>query len=373
MAADAAYSVAQALINHYCQEKYFHHVQAAASQGLKDYVNDPVLLFFRAFGMLMEDQVSESIRELEGIKDTADVSLCSLMALIYAHKKSSHPDREAIQDLEMRLKEQRKTAGPRALYYAGLFLWHVERHDKAREYVDRMIKISNGDKDGLVLKGWLDLTCGREAYAKKALKYLEEGLREEMDVFAMMGKALYYELRQNYSSALEAVNRIVGGHPGFTPALIKKMKLHLALQDWEQTVETALRLLQKDSHNLEAIRMLGIHCLCREGNVHEASTKLGDLIHTLDRFEPHNAHLYYSMSLAFSRMCERNQLILQQTQTLVERAVNLAPHDATMATELGYQLGLQGRIKEALKWYKAAMTLDESSVSALTGEKFLRF
>lgn len=56
-------------------------------------------------------------------------------------------DREAIQDLEMRMKEQRKTAGPRALYYAGLFLWHVGRHDKAREYVDRMIKISNGDRD----------------------------------------------------------------------------------------------------------------------------------------------------------------------------------------------------------------------------------
>ncbi|XP_040296219.1 tetratricopeptide repeat protein 21B [Bufo bufo] len=365
--AAASSSSAQALLNYYCQEKYFHHVQAAANECLKDYINDPVFLFFRAFGMLMEDQVSESIRELEMIKDKVDVSLCSVMALIYVHKKSSQPDREAIQDLEMRMKEHRKSASPRALYYAGLFLWHVERHDKAREYIDRMIKISNGDRDGLVLKGWLDLTCGREAYAKKALKYLEEGLHDEMDVFAMMGKAHYYELRQNYSGALEAVNKILASDPGFTPALIKKMKLQLALQDWEQTAETALRLLQKDNHNLEAIRMLGLHYLCREGNVHEATTKLGDLISALDRFEPHNAHLYYSMSLAFSKMCERNQLILQQTQTMVERAVNLAPHDATFATELGYQLVLQGRVKEALKWYKAAMSLDESSVSALTG------
>nr|DBA19793.1 TPA: hypothetical protein GDO54_015570 [Pyxicephalus adspersus] len=317
--------------------------------------------------MLMEDQVSDFFQEIELIKDKLDVSLCSLMALIYAHKKSSNPDRETIQDLEMKMKEQRKVAGPRALYYAGLFLWHVGRHEKAREYVDRMIKISNGDKDGLVLKGWLDLTCGIEAYAKKALKYLEEGLHDGMDVFAMMGKAYYYELRQNYSGALEAVNKILASSAGFVPALIKKMKLQLALQDWEQTVETALRLLQTDNHNLEAIRMLALHYLCREGNMHEATTKLGDLINSLDRFEPLNAHLYYSMSLAFSRMCERNQLILQQTQTLVERAVSLAPHDASYATELGYQLVLQGRIKEALKWYKTAMNLDESSVSALTG------
>ncbi|XP_073401882.1 tetratricopeptide repeat protein 21B-like isoform X1 [Dendrobates tinctorius] len=268
MAADGAASRAQALINYYCQDKYFHHVQAAANDRLKEFGNGSVFLFFRAFGMLMEDQVSESIRELETLKDKADVSLGALLALIYAHKKSSHPDREAIQDLETRMKEQRKTAAPRALYYAGLFLWHVERHDKAREYVDRMIKISNGDRDGLVLKGWLDLTCGREANAKKALNYFEDGQNDDTDVFAMMGKAHYYGLRQNYSGALEVVNKILASHPSFTPALIKKMSLQLALKDWEQTVETALRLLHKDSHNLEAIRMLGINPFTTKGGLH---------------------------------------------------------------------------------------------------------
>ncbi|KAM4626732.1 tetratricopeptide repeat protein 21B [Discoglossus pictus] len=367
MSADTAPASAQALINYYCQEKYFHQVQTVANEGLKEYSNDPVLLFFRAFGMLMEDQVQESIRELEAIKDKPDVSLCSFMALIYAHKKSSHPDREAIQELDTKMKEYRKTAGPRSLYYTGLFLWHVGRHDKAREYIDRMIKISNGSREGMVLKGWLELTSGREAYAKKALKYLEEGLLDGKDVFALMGKATYFEMRQNYSGALETVNKIIVYYPGFIPALIKKMKLQLALQDWEQTVESALRLLQKDSYNLEALRMLALHYLCREGNVHEATAKLGDLINALDRFEPHNAQLYYGMSLAFSRMCERNQLILQQTQTLVERAFSLASHDAEIATELGYQFILQGKVKEALKWYKTAMTLDETSVSALTG------
>lgn len=45
------------------------------------------------------------------------------------------------------MKEQRKIAGQQALYFAGLFLWHLGREDKAREYVDRMIKVSNGDKE----------------------------------------------------------------------------------------------------------------------------------------------------------------------------------------------------------------------------------
>ena len=34
-----------------------------------------------------------------------------------------------------------------ALYNAGMFLWLSGRHDKAREYVDRMLKVAPGDKE----------------------------------------------------------------------------------------------------------------------------------------------------------------------------------------------------------------------------------
>ncbi|KAM7154066.1 tetratricopeptide repeat protein 21B isoform 1-T1 [Macrochelys suwanniensis] len=357
----------RALISYYCQEGYFRHVQEAANEGLKKFGNHPVFLFYRAYGMMMEGHVKEAIRELESIKNKQEVSLCTMMALIYAHKQSSNPDRDAILELDAKMKEQRKTAGQQALYFAGLFLWHLGRQDKAREYVDRMIKVSNGNKEGLILKAWLDLTCGKEAYIKKAVKYFDEGMQDGNDPFALLGKAQYFEVRQNYSGALETVNQIIANFPDFLPAFIKKMKLQLALQDWEQAVETAQRLLQKDTLNLEAIRMEALHFLCREGNIPEATAKLGDLIIALDKLEPHNPQLFCKMALAFSRTCGRNQLILQQTQILVERAFDLASHDSEIATELGYQMILQGKVKEALKWYKTAMVLDETSVSALTG------
>ena len=41
---------------------------------------------------------------------------------------------------------------------------------------------------------------------------------------------------------------------------------------------------------------------------------------------------------------------------------------ASYMTELGYQLILQGKIKDAMKCYRNAMKLDETSVSALTGK-----
>lgn len=37
------------------------------------------------------------------------------------------------------------------------------------------------------------------------------------------------------------VNQVIVGSPVFLPALIKKMKLLLSLQDWEQTMDAAHR------------------------------------------------------------------------------------------------------------------------------------
>ena len=58
---------------------------------------------------------------------------------------------------------------------------------------------------------------------------------------ALFGKAQYLSMRFNFSSALEVLNEAVASYEGFIPALVEKMKLQLALQDWEQAMETAQR------------------------------------------------------------------------------------------------------------------------------------
>ena len=95
----------------------------------------------------LTDRASEAIRELESIKDKPDVLLCSTMALIHAHKKAKLVDREAVQELETKLRQDRQSCGEMALYFGGMFLWHTGRHDKAREYIDRMIKMASGNKE----------------------------------------------------------------------------------------------------------------------------------------------------------------------------------------------------------------------------------
>lgn len=353
-------------INYYCREQYFCHMENAATEGLQKYSNDVVLKFFRAYSYILQGRTQEGMRELDVLKDKRDVNLCSTMALMLGHKQTQNVDREALQELDAKLKEERKQAGELGLYYAAWFLFQSRKFDKAREYIDRMLKM-NTTKDGLVMKGWVELNSGRDP--KKAIKYFDDAIANEgaRDIDALFGKAKYFEVRHNYTGALELVNQVIVGYPAFIPALVEKMKLQLALQDWDQTVETAQRALGQDMHCLEALRYQTLYLLCREGNYSEASTKLGDIITTLDRSEPRSANLYHSMAQTFCRICGRNQLVLQQTYTLMERCVQQSPDTAEYVNELGFQLLLQGKIKDAMRCYRNAMKMDETSVAALTG------
>lgn len=77
--------------------------------------------------------------------------------------------------------------------------------------------------------------------------------------------------------------------------------------------------------------------------------------------------MFHCICVGVMLQCGRNEKVIEQTFRMVERAFSLASGDSDLATELGYQMVLQGRTKEASKWYKTAMTLDETSVAALTG------
>ena len=65
-----------------------------------------------------------------------------------------------------------------ALYFASMTLWLLGKNDKAREYVDKMLKKSPSSVEGVILRGWVDLTSNREAFVKKANKIFEEVLNK---------------------------------------------------------------------------------------------------------------------------------------------------------------------------------------------------
>lgn len=49
----------QALINFYAREGFFRHVQAVCNDYLKKRGDDPVLIFWKAFGIVKEGKVNQ--------------------------------------------------------------------------------------------------------------------------------------------------------------------------------------------------------------------------------------------------------------------------------------------------------------------------
>ena len=58
---------------------------------------------------------------------------------------------------------------------------------------------------------------------------------------AMFGKARCLVLQQNFGLAVDLMNQAVVMVTNYLPAIIEKMKMQLAINDWEQVVDSAHR------------------------------------------------------------------------------------------------------------------------------------
>lgn len=107
--------------------------------------------------------------------------------------------------------------------------------------------------------------------------------------------------------------------------------------------------------------------LCRDSKHSDAALSLRKYSAELERMEPRNAVLLLENAQLFSRISGRNPDILTETYRMVEKALQISPNNADYINELGYQCLLQGKIKEALKCYKSATKINDSSIDALMG------
>lgn len=64
-----------------------------------------------------------------------------------------------------------------------MFLFLSGRLDKAREYVDRMLKLNPEHEEGLVLKAWVELAAGKESRARNIMEYFDAVLQRLFSIF----------------------------------------------------------------------------------------------------------------------------------------------------------------------------------------------
>ncbi|TSK16080.1 WD repeat-containing protein 48 [Bagarius yarrelli] len=357
----------QASLIYLLRERFYRQVMSTALSFLELYPHDPVLLFFKAFATLNEGRFQEAVSEMNRLRDKPQVSLCSVMAVLWAHRQRKNTDGEEVSELESSLKKAKRTAGERALYYVALLYFILGRNQKAREYIDKMLKVSNGSSEGHILKCWIILSSENDAERFKAAQYFDSGIFDSNNVFGLMGKIEFFMARQKESSALNITNQIIASHPDFIPALVLKMNIFMSLHNWEHTAEVAERILELDTHNIKALQMFCIISAATDGEIEKVKEYLQKLLSAVEVTEPSNTSLHMEVTVPISRLLGHNTDVVQMLIPFLQKCVSRAPDDSAIVSELGYLLTLQHKYKEAHKWYTKALNIDPDSVAAISG------
>lgn len=155
------------LINYYLRKGWYDHVQRLCESILEKKGSDPTVMFWRAFGIVLERSYSSAIRELENLKKRKEVELPCLHALIYAHNQCKHVDHEEIAQFELQVCMAEESATEHSLLLCANFFWHLKEHAKARKLLEQLTGVNGRPglaKDpivqqrAIVLRGWVDLT-----------------------------------------------------------------------------------------------------------------------------------------------------------------------------------------------------------------------
>ncbi|XP_015781277.1 tetratricopeptide repeat protein 21B-like [Tetranychus urticae] len=353
-------------IHYYCLHGFNRMMANTALEGIRVFPSDHKFRLYYGISLLLEARYQEAIRELDNIQEDQNLVLASLLALIHAHKACKSLDREEISKLEGKLRDQRKQAKEVALYFAGLYLLFVGRFDKSREYLDRMLKLNNNLREASNVLGWLELLSGGDKSTSQAAQFFDKGVKLN-DPEAILGKSKCLERSGSYWRAIEQLNQMIVLQPSFIPAFIEKMKLQVALKDWEQAIDTAGRILTLDRHCIEAHRYLIIYDLVWEGNEASASSRFDDLISSLEIREPKNGTLLYETGKLISRLAFNKKRIIEQTYSMVEKATFLEPNRIEYVLELGHQCLIINRLVDAKRHFTTVTRADEANLAAALG------
>ena len=356
------------LIHYFLREKYFQTVETLTLEGLKVHPDDSSFKLYNAFSLVLNGRLQECIRELQVLINLKDINIGATLALIAAHKLCKTIDKESVLTLENKLKADRKVTNDLSLYYGALFLFFNDKLSKSTEYVDKFLKIHPNSIEGLILKGWIEISNSKTSDFKLASQCFNAALdKDKKNIDAYLGLIKIKEKENDMSGAMTILNQLIVKYPNSLPPLIEKMKIQLVSNDWDLTVEVANRILLIDKNCIEAHKMKTLALICKKGNFTEAAYSLKQLYNEIGKSEKKNGKLYFTNAQLFSYISEKNPNILHETYSFAEKAAQIEPSNSDFLTELGYQNLLQKNLKEAVKFFKNSTKLDESSVSALTG------
>ena len=377
---------AQPLLNYYLRSRLYRHAATLCTEVLRKNVGadaEPVLHLWRAVAALLEGQHVEALRDLSPLVNHLETEVAATCAMILAHKGARVVDEDAVSDLQMRLDELERSASERGLMQAAYLYWHTGRYEKAHTLAQRVLRVQKDYPAATVLQGWCELAMdpeddidgndvsniedARRRFQQVLAAVQDGGAAVKCELEAALGMAKCYELQRLPKQALKVLNDVQARFPWFEPVLEDQIRVLLSCGDWDGAIEYCDALLQRDSSNIEALRVKALYHLAIDTNSAEATRHVSELLSALDRTEPMAATLYLETARPIARICAGDSSILQLTTAMCERAQKILPHDAAAFTEHANQMLMGSNIKGAMEMFNRASNLDGLDLGAMLG------
>ena len=167
-----------ALIQYYAREKYWHHIIDACQEELR---RDPILLFWKAFGVFNEGNPTEAIRDLGTISQRREAAYAACIAQIYYHKNCKLVDSEAVSFLQAQKTTLQSSAPDSSLLLTAQFFSLVGKHDKARKKVSEVLERNQVNFQAISVYAWCELADPNGDYSA-ADRLLEQVIDESGDL-----------------------------------------------------------------------------------------------------------------------------------------------------------------------------------------------
>lgn len=355
-------------ISYYLREKLYGNAKSTASKASEQYGESAEFLFYSGMASILEGQIQKGISELSSLQSKSDLKLAVTIALIYGYKLGSPGERDALYNLESKLKEEKKQANATSFYYAGLFLSLAEKYDKASDYINKSLRKDPNNLEALILKCWNDMYINLGNMQISTLDCLELVLnKSDRNVDALLGVAKFKYFAKDYDASNLTLDKIIVNNPGQVVPLIEKMRNEFAMQKWDAVLDTMERIFPFAPDNTEALKIRIYIALCKNADYIEAADQLNKFFTVLENDETHNAYQFYNTTQIFSRACGRSSAVLSQVYRFAQYASEINTNNVDYLSEVGYQCIFQGKHKDALNFFKAASKLDSNSITALCG------
>ncbi|GMH34337.1 hypothetical protein BSKO_02171 [Bryopsis sp. KO-2023] len=363
-----------ALVHFYARSNYPQHLQTVCKEVVKRSPGDHVSRFWLIYGKILEGSYSEALQELQRLPPLPDTSPAATAAMILAHQSAKVVDHEAIASLTSQVEMLEKTCSEQATILLSQFYWHSGSVERARMLIERVLRMSGHDSMAQVLLGWMiisqqndDFGLDMEDEIEEALGHFDAVLLLEPHIEGMMGKAKALEMKKDYRGALTVLQEAMARHPWFFPAASEVARLLLALNRWDEAMESVAGMLASDPRYIDGLLIKAMHSIVCEGNTKTSASIVRDLKSAIQIMESKNGELCYQMARLFCRLAGGDSHILEESLALAERAVQLVPENPAYVFEVGYQRMLMGDLDEALRKFQFASSLNEFNMDVMYG------